>query len=495
MFSDRFVILERISLILLFFVSFSGLQAAEPLEIKNNQIVVLKIPAAAPKIISAAQVEIQELVLVTVDLEGKRSAWQKSFLVGMVDAFVPEASKWETSRIEAVLTAYQKLATQVPEAKTALSLEEFKWKKVLDSQRELDLERQKKEQQALMQATSQPFDAAKDYKVEEINQAMAVALKMAQENPSLTSSIQDYLKPWQERLQLLQEGKRRFEGAWKTAAEIQSIQDQRSKEEEARYFAEKGHFSISALVVPHQSMLIALGVAAFTLLSILFSFFRLAMAKGGMSFGGVMTLLIGLGILGLYAYFGYNLFQGPTTLGNYWPEAYKTEVEEAQVPNPLPRMMFMASGSNNRRPRPEDAKITFQDSQINLLTKSLLTMQAPATEGSLNVVRKALAIRFHGDKIEFIDEVQFLGRDWLLRYDMLYRKEGDSFTIYNQEIFAGDARLPGMMGSYVFRQFYKELLSVLKDSNLGQLYSIEQIEPGSMTVIWPLTQPQSKPPK
>jgi hypothetical protein len=204
-----------------------------------------------------------------------------------------------------------------------------------------------------------------------------------------------------------------------------------------------------------------------------------------MSFGGVVMILVGFCILAAYGYYGYHILSFPTEVEDYWADAYKAEkIESSEIlsPDPLPRMLFMASGSTARRVQPEDVQTVLGDRQINGLIRKYLKRQAQGKLQLLDLERVETVVRFQADHIEFIDKAACLGRKILIRYHMFYKLDGDTFTFDEQHVYLGNARLPAFAASYLFRQFYGDLQQYLSETNLARIYAVQKIEPGVLTL-------------
>lgn len=462
-------------------------------EIKTNQFVVLQMPGSPTRVILAKQVEVKDNVFTLIDTQDKAQRFQKSFLVGSVAYYDDKAKEDLTDeQILEVVESYTKLMAQFPEAKKILDPEIFKLQKFVEV-RKLELaQKEAKKKDALDKALSATFTDAHDYTLAEIEEILNQARTSTQDYPELASQIDTHLAPWTERQSFLQAGKKRFEGAWKTAAEITSIKETRADTEQEKFFNTNAKLVFSSLVIPQASMLLTLGIVIITLLSVVYSFFYLATARGGnLTFGGAIILLVGLAILGLYGYYGFKIFNFTTSADEYWKDAYKTEVPEDQISNPFPRMLFMASGSESRRIKDSDSNVTLGDTQLNVLFRKHLKIQRPDQAQILDLERNKTLVRFYSDRVEFIDEVVCLGKRMLIRYEILHKTDGKTLSFYDQNVYLGGAQLPSSLASFLFKQFLRQLQDSLKTSNIPSLYSIEKVEGGSITLIWPL--PKTKP--
>ncbi len=470
---------------------FSGEQgsilSAQTLEVKENQLVVLKMPNSTYKLLRARQVEVKELVFMIMDADGKRSAFQKELVARMVEIHDPAISKLTKEQIDVLLADYAKAIADFPVTKEILTLETAKWKKVTAVERLQVAEKEAGRAKALENSNANVFDESKDYTPEELAAVINPAKEAMQMYPDLNEAIQSNLKPWLQRSEDLKEGKRRFEGRWITGQEIRLIQEERVSTEQEKYFKEKAKLNFSSLILPQTSVLIAILIAAGTLLSVLFSFIHLATSRGGnLTFGGALALLLGLAILGAYGFYAYKILNFTSELSEYWADSHKVNVPEDQMPNPLPRMLFMASGSTVRKISDEDAKVTMTDTQINVLMRKYLKFERRSGTELLDIERIQTVVRFYSDRIEFVDEAICLGKKVLIRYELFYRTDADSFNIYNQDVYLGGAKLPASLASFMFRQFYRNLQDCLNETNLPSIYSIEKITEGQVGFIWPI---------
>lgn len=480
-------IVRCVVLLLLFLTPFCSLQA-QTLEVKENQLVILKMPNGTYKVQRAKQVEVKELVVMVMDSDGKRGAVQKSLVVLMIDLRDPALEKLDKVQVEEMLAGYEKAMTDFPASQEILQEEVRKWKKVIEDEALQAAEKESNQAKALENSTREIFDTNKDYTREELAAVIDPALLAIQQYPDLGEKIREYLNPWTQRMDYLKEGRKLFEGQWLTGQEIRLIQEERVSIEQEKHFKEKAKLSFSSLILPQTSVLITILIAAGTLLSVFFSFFHLATARGGnLTFGGALTLLLGLAILGAYGFYTYKMLNFTADLNEYWAESHKLDVPEDQVPNPLPRMLFMASGSTIRNITPQDAKVSLTDRQINVLMKKYLKLERKSVVELLDMERIQTVVKFQSDRIEFIDEAICLGQKVLIRYELFYKSEANSFSIYNQEVYVGGAKLPASLASFMFRQFFRNLQDCLNETNLPKIYSIEKIEEGKVHLIWPIT--------
>ncbi|MDZ4787764.1 MAG: hypothetical protein SH807_02380 [Blastochloris sp.] len=466
-------------------------------EIKTNQVVVLQIPGSPLKIIRANQVELKDIVFVTVDELNRSQRWQKSFLVGMVPLVDAKGIEDMTDvQIQEILSSYEKLTSDFPDTKKLLESESFKLRKLSEDRKRAASEKEALKKEAFEKIVNQPFEDAKNYLPEELDALITQAQIVAKDYPDLGEKIDSFLAPWLQRQSYLKENKTRFEGKWLTPQEVKEILEVRSEQEQEKLFKETTKLSFSSLVLPQASMLLILGTISLLLLSVFYSFFYLATERGGnLTFVGAIILLVGLGVLGCYGYYGFKALNFTTSANEYWAEAYKVAQPEDQVVNPLPRMLFLASGSQNRRIRPSDASVTFEDRQLNVLLKKYLKIQRSDQAQILDLERNKLLVRFYSDRVEFIDEVVCLGKQMLIRYEILYKTDGKVLSFYDQNIYVGGARLPSRLGAFLFRQFLRQLQESIKATNIATLYSIEKIEGGSVTLLWPIPtqKPRAKP--
>lgn len=469
----------------IFVFTFSTLQAQE---IKTDQYVVLQMPGSPIKIVLAKQVEVKDNVFTLTDTQNKTQRYQKSFLVGSVAYYDDKAKEGlKDEEIAEVLESYTKLVAQFPESKKVLEPESYKLQKFVELRKQQAIEKEAKKQETLAKALSLVFDDARNYTLAEIEEIINQTKETIKDYSELNSQVEAHLAPWIERQGHLQAGKKRFEGEWKTRDEIRSIQDTRADAEQEKFFKTNAKLVFTSLVIPQASMLLTLGIVVITLLSVIYSFFYLATARGGnLTFGGAIILLVGLAILGLYGYYGIKIFNFTTSADEYWKDAYKIEVPEDQLPNPFPRMLFMSSGSENRRIKNSDSRVVLGDTQLNVLMRKHLKIQRSDAAQILDLERNKILVRFYSDRIEFIDEVVCMGMRMLLRYEILHKTDGKTLSFYDQNVYLGGAQLPSSLGSFMFKQFLRQLQNSLKTSNIPALYSIEKVEGGSISLIWPL---------
>jgi hypothetical protein len=474
-------------LLALFFTELTPTVSGQTLEVKENQLVILKMTTGPAKVIKAKQVEVKEQVIMTTDFEGKRSAWQKSMVAHMISLHDDQTEKLSDDKIEECLSLYAKVMAEYSESKDILDQETLKWRTVQEKGKKLASEVQEQGASALQQHTQAVFDQTKNYTIAELTAVIGPGLTLAQQRAELTEQLTEYLKPWQQRLQYLEEGRKLFEGQWLTKAEILKMKEERSLAEQQRFFTEEAKLNLTSLVLPQSTVIISLLVVVGTLLSVLFSFYGLATSRGGnLTFSGAITLLLGLAILGAYGFYGYKISNFTTELKDYWEGAYTTSVPEDQLPNPLPRLMFMASGSTLRNITPADAKVVLQDTQINVLIKKFLKITPPAQAQTLDLQRTEIAVRLLSDRIEFIDQVVCFDKKILIRYEIFYKSDAGSFSIYRQDVYLGGAHLPSALGSFMFRQFFRSFQDCVNATNIPQIYTIEKVEAGALALFWPV---------
>jgi hypothetical protein len=486
--------LSFFSILVLFSSLLLSRSFAQDEEIKKNQWVIIKAPASPAKIIKAKQVEIKELVLIVVDDEDKRSAWQKSMLLHMVEAFSEEGAKRSSEEIQQMVVVYEKLMADVPESKGLLMEEVKKWNAVMEDLKvqevkkgELEEKNAADKKELLQQATQEVFEDAKEYRLEEVKMVLSKAEQVSRDYPDLEPTLQEYVKPWLQRQKYLEEGRQRRQGEWLTKEEISEMTKKEAEQEEQTYFEEGDKLGFSSLILPQTSVLLVLGLIVLTVLSIIYTFYCLATSReGNLTFSGALMLLLGLGILGVYGYYIFSVLNFTSKLTEYWPEAYAFKESPEQSEKTLARMLYMASGSTKRQIKAEDSKVELQDTQMNVLVREHLKLHSAEEKKFFDVERLQLVVRFHPDRIEFVDEVACAGKQLLIRYEIFYKISDNTFKVDKQKVFLGGAELPSSAGSYLFRRFFTQLQDSLNKTNLNQLYSVENIELGKARFIWPM---------
>jgi len=329
---------------------FNVVKAAENLE---NCLVLILAPGKLPEVINAATVEVRDLVVVTTDQSGKRSAWQKDFYQGSVPLFSEEAGPISTSQAESVLKEYEQLAGVAPGVGELLKREQSKWR---DKLTELNFLKDKEVKEKQEEVNSQiddfltrPYDINEGYSLKMLQRLQDLGKSLAGKSPDRAGEINEFLKPWSEHAAQLKSGKLLNEGVWMTPEKLKEIQEAKAREAMAKFVEEGVKLEMESVVVPQTSALLSSGLIVMTLVLVLYMFLYLASSRGGtLTFGGAIFLLLGIAIIGGYIYVGYKIFSAPSTIDQYID---LVEGEADEVDRQVPERALFVSG------RPEGLKL------------------------------------------------------------------------------------------------------------------------------------------
>ncbi|MGF1678052.1 MAG: hypothetical protein ACFCUX_02540 [Candidatus Methylacidiphilales bacterium] len=465
--------------VLLFLLSFAdGLTAQTVLE---NRLAVFRKPGTDPVVTRSAVLEIRDLVVVSIDPSGKRSAWQRDFFLGSAP-FVPEGALTLVEKdIEKALGEFSALYAMDAKLLPLLAEEESKWKTNLEELRNL-AEKETEAQKAEMESRVQVFMALEydpsvtyeaDHLASVINEGEALAIL----SPQRAGEILHAVEIWKKHVEHKKEGRSFINGEWVSPQEIRQRSDA-AELQAMDHFSNSGvKLEMNAVTVPQTSLLIAVGLSVLTLIIVLYMFLNLASSGGALTFGGGLMLLAGVAILGIYGYYVYEFLKGPGSIA----EVISIKEEATTLEHkPLKRILFLASKPEVFRVKQEDVEVELTDDMINASLQSSLKFVRTGSSELFDMERTAFACQLYGDRVVLMEEVVVFGKTLLIRHELMHRITEDSIAFNDFRVYLNGARLPGQLAAHFWMNLRKSLLGLLNSSGLPEIYQLADIEEGSL---------------
>jgi len=463
----------------------SSLFHAAAAEIQKDRLVLIKTPGKMIEAFSVASLEIQEMVVVTMDDSGKRSAWQRKYYQGSVRLFSQENSTQDVASMESILQEFRQLASKSPECKELIQLEQSKWQNHLV---QLKLEQQKaaEEKRAQINDLLTRF-FARSYNINEahthdsLRRHIELGESLIDQAPDRSSEISDLLKPWKVHLSELEAGKLLHEGEWITAQELKEQKDAESQAAVTKFLEQGLNIQMEAVVVPQTATLIVGGVIVITLVMVLYLFLTLASSPSGMGFGGATFLLVGLAIIGLYLYYGYKVFNAPSSIVAYLAgdEVRSDEIDIME----LERALFVSADLDHLELAQTDLKVTISDRQVNSLLENNTDFIREGEAELFDMERVAFATLFSANRVVFLDEVVVFGKSFLIRYELDHQISDELISFDGVAVYFGHAKLPGQFLNYFWMNLRRDLQGMIQATGVSNFYQLSSITEGSISLV------------
>ncbi|MDD5262388.1 MAG: hypothetical protein PHD76_11140 [Methylacidiphilales bacterium] len=448
----------------------------------KEQLVFLRMPNGQTREIRAVSVETKGVFLTVVGEDGKTELFQANFLVCKAPAYTESVSQLKDEEIQAVLASYDKMILSKPALKRELAQERSKFQAVVQKRKEDAAAGLEKVKKAVEDFTAEAFKPELDYKADVLQARIEAGAKLKGRYPSEAGAIDAYLQPWIERRQVLSEGRMRFEGGWKTQDEIKAITTARKQEQIRSFLDTDPKIMMQAAAIPQSSVIMLAGFLALGLVSALYLLFHIVLAqRDGLGMSGFLALFMGIGLLIVYGYYGYRIYQGPDSIAEFAGlQALKTDGQTSMdVAN---RILFLAADGNTKYLNRDDLQVTLNAGELNAWLKARVRLEQAETPEKYGIRRTGMGVSILQDRIEFLDEVEFLGYPKLFRYVLHFSSGNNSIAFYQCDLTIGSARLPQQLSNYFWRMYQQQLWQALKKSGVPRIYQIEKIEKGKLVL-------------
>ncbi|MEM1156739.1 MAG: hypothetical protein AAGH72_00655 [Verrucomicrobiota bacterium] len=464
--------------------AFSHLASAQ--ENLVNRLVLVEAPGKSPEVIKAATVEIRELVVVTTDESGKRSALQRDFYKGSAPFFTEDSGNATIPEVESVLQEFQQLARESSDFKELLVPEELKWR---DQLAELKRQQEKAAQEKLDEINTQvddfltrPYDISEEYTLKMLQRLMELGESLSNQAPDRASEITEFLKPWVAHSTELEAGNILHEGVWVTPQELAEIKEATAREAINKFLEEGLEIQMESVVVPQTSMLLSGGLIIMTLVLVLYMFLYLASSRGGtLTFGGAIFLLIGIAIIGGYGYYGYQILNAPASIEEYLNES-EVETNEPDMLT-LERALFVSGNPKGLQLEETDLEVNVSDMEVNKLLKEDTDFVREGESELFDMERVAFATFFLNDRVIFLDEAVVFGKSFLIRYELAHRISDDLIAFDGVTVYFGGVKLPGQLLNYFWMKLRQDLKGMIEATGISEIYELASISEGYISLV------------
>ncbi len=455
---------------------------SDAVPVANKQLVFLRMPNGQTRTIRALSVETKGVFLEVVSEEGKTEVFQSNFLVCKMPAYSESVSQLKDEEIQAVLANYDKMILSRPTLKRELAQERSKFQAVAQKRRDdaaAGLEEVKK---AVEVFTAEAFKPGQDYKADVLQARIEAGTKLKGQYPSEAGTIDAYLQPWIERRQILSQGRTRFDGEWKTQDEIKAIITAHKQEQMRSFLDTDPKIMVQSAAIPQSSVILLASFLALGLVSALYLLLHIVSAqRDGIGMSGFLALFMGIGLLIVYGYYGYRIYQGPDSIAEFSKgQALKADGQtNMDVAN---RILFLAADGNTKYLSRDDLQVALSAKELNAWLKTRVRLEQAAATEKYGVRRTGMGISLLKDRIEFLDEVECMGHPKLFRYALHFSLSNNAITFYKCDVTIGSAPLPQQLSNYFWRMYQQQLWQALKKSGVPRIYQIEKIEGGKLVL-------------
>lgn len=449
----------------------------------ENQIAVLNLPGKGGSALRASKIEVRELVVVVIDQSGKRSAWQKDFLVGMAPLFPATEDNITSDTATQAIQKFEQLLRAAGGKVDEVEREQAKWKNYLSDleakQEEEKAQKKEKMEAAFETFTARQYDPSEKYTEETLLSIAEQAKNLMGIMPEKAQEIETFLEPWLQHAKYIDEGRIYLDGKWVSPQELRERRQNRLKEAMDAFMEEGISLYMESVVVPQSSVLLTLGGMIFTLVLIVYIFLWLASSRGGnLTFGGAIFLLFGLAVLGAYGYFGFKVFSGPTTI----EQAMVPLADSSEGQAVLTRALFLASEPKDYEIGKNELQIQLQDSQLNQFFKDHLKFVRQGESELFDMERVGFACLFFDDHVMIFDEVIVFGKSFLIRYRLDHQIDSEHIHFTGFNVFFGGAQLPNQLAGHFWINLREDLVKLIGISKIAEIYQIGDIQDQILTL-------------
>ncbi len=456
--------------------------SSEPIPAANVQLIFLRMPNGQSRAIRALSVETKGVFLAVVAEGGKTELFQANFLVCKLPAYTEAVSQLKDEEIQAVLASYDRMILSQPALKRELGEERSKFQAVVQKRKEdavAGLEDQKK---AVEGFTAEAFKPEQDYKADVLQARIEAGTKLKGQYPSEAGNIDAYLQPWIERRQILSEDRTRFDGGWKTQEEIKAVVAARKQEQMRLFLDTDPKIMMQSAAIPQNSIILLVCFLVLGLASAIYLLLHIVMGqREGLGMSGFLALFMGIGLLLVYGYFGYRIYQGPDSIA----ELTGQQALKADAPTNMDvanRILFLAADGNTKYLSRDDLQVTLSTGDLNAWLKARMRLEQAAAPEKYGVRRTGMGVSILQDRIVFLDEVEFMGHPKLFCYVLHFSTSNNAIAFYQCDLTIGSARLPQQLSNYFWHMYQQQLWQALKKSGVPRIYQIEKIESGKLVL-------------
>jgi hypothetical protein len=469
---------------------------------QSNVYAIVKTGDGRLQVIRAKEVEKKDPALWITNEEGQRNARQLNMLIDVLPFYVEEDQDLPDDNISNIVAQYDNLIKNYPELKKSLVVDRTKYHTILEARKTQQAEKEKEKEKMLKEFTVTEFDEAKDYTPDELDGKLGAGEQLKGRYADLASAIDDYLKPWMERQALLKAGKVRWDGEWRTRAEIHQAQETRRAERMQTFADQLKPVIVSNTVASQTTMVIVAVFLALTALVALFSFYYAVFQSRIGGFLEFIMLIVSVLFMGFYTFYAVRIFNAPGVITEETGKALAsvdapakteeaTDPAAADAPRSIPvadhplgkllKMLYISQGDTMRDVNNSDLLVELSDAEINTAINRLVQFRQDTVSGSLGVALEKVHFQAFASKLRFQQQTSCLGKNFLFQYDLHFQANNEAITFYKCDVTIGNTAIPSAIGNRLWLQFYGTIKEVLKAYNIANNYRVQKIEDGKVT--------------
>jgi hypothetical protein len=167
-----------------------GLLTATALgELQSDRLVILKHPDGALETFRAAKLSVSELVVLARSADGKRKAWPRQVVLGILPILPDDPQTISDKQIDGTIAEYTEALEQYPGLHEVLTVELDSWRAILDDRRE-------RLEKRLAEFLAVEYDPATAYTRERIREMQDAGRALLEHFPDRAAAIEIKLQQW-----------------------------------------------------------------------------------------------------------------------------------------------------------------------------------------------------------------------------------------------------------------------------------------------------------